>query len=577
MTSNLISKKRVPNIIVTNQKILFIAESPGDEETKHGIPLYPSQEKFQNAGKLFTNIIERNKIPRDSVSICNLSQFQPYHNDFNLLRESDELKSGIADIEDAIKRNPPTVIVPLGNEPLRYMVNRKGIWNWRGSILQRDGIKVIPTFHPSYVNRDRTQYPIFDVDIKRIYNDSAFPELRLPEREAILLNGESEKLDEYVRELLQASYLSVDIETFGPELACVGFSDGIKRGICIFSDGTMAARNAISQLLSSQVPKILHFATFDSTFLNYREYVINNIYWCTYQAQRVLDPELPRTLAYLTSEHTREPYYKPELKDAMGDIKSWSRKTGLDKLGRYNCKDTPCTLEIFLKQKPSVEDDKDHKKVFFYDMELLEVARSISLQGMLVDKERRAVLRKALYDDWVINQSQLNKLNGLNEVTLPLLEALVLEKKGTKRYKLIQQLAGINCNSSKQIRHWLYEVLLLPKAYKKDAKTDELKETADEAALIKLLATTKNEIEKYKSEDKRIEWTKKHLTVKIILIIRGIRKKISSYIEFGISDDGRVRSIYKLAAETGRWANEAFLDGTGFNHQTMPRDKVKIA
>lgn len=53
--------------------------------------------------------------------------------------------------------------------------------------------------------------------------------------------------------------------------------------------------------------------------------------------------ELPHTLQFLTRQYTREPFYKEE-------GHSWSPKN-LKNLMRYNCKDTCCTYEVFLKQE----------------------------------------------------------------------------------------------------------------------------------------------------------------------------------------------------------------------------------
>ena len=44
-----------------------------------------------------------------------------------------------------------------------------------------------------------------------------------------------------------------------------------------------------------------------------------------------------------------------------------------------------------------------------------------------------------------------------------------------------------------------------------------------------------------------------------------------------VSEDGRSRSFVKpTGAETFRWSMAKFLDGTGMNMQTLPRDPVEI-
>lgn len=559
---------------------MWVGESPGDEETKNRIPFCPTNDKFQNAGTLFTNIISRNGIPRESARIFNLSQYQPYHNNFELLRTSDELKSGIEEIKESISKHPPNVLIPLGNEPLYYLTGKHGIWNWRGSILTAEhigfpNVKVIPAFHPSYVNRMRKWYPVFNLDVKRISSDSQFTELRLPVRESIILNDTSDRLDEWTQKLLDAPYLSVDIETWGTELACIGFSPSPDTGVCIFNSTSPRIIDTYRILLQSRVPKVFHFGTFDTTYLVWKGWTVNAFCFDTFIAQRVLEPEFPRSLAYLTSEHTREPYYKPELKEAMGDIKSWNRKVGLEKLAGYNIKDVCVTAEIYEKQSEEIKNDEDHRKVFAMDMELVEVASDISRNGMLVDEPRRLQLHNACMNEWATYQSTLNKLLGHNAVTVPLLEAIQKTRKGTTDYKKLMKLYGPNPNSNKQVKKLLYDELQLPKKYKKTK--GDIKETADNDALISLLTHCKGEMEKYKSDEKKHIWTKNYLVVKHITLVREVRKKLSGYIDAEVGEDGRTRGLYKLAAETGRWACEMYIDGTGFNQQTMPRDKVKVA
>lgn len=575
---SLISKIKVPNIGPKDSKILFIGESPGAEEEKNKEPFYPTSEKFQNAGKLFMDVLRRNGLQREEVRLFNLSQYRPQENKFEYLLDSDELKEGLKDIEDEIINNPPVLIVPLGAKPLEYILGKYGIINYRGSILSLSrnnvNIKCIPTLHPSFVNRNRSVYPIFDMDMQRIVGDSLFPELRLPEREVVLLNSASKDLDEHVKLLLDAPYLSVDIETFGSELACIGFASSPKRGISIFNDGTVEVINAYDRLLSSNIPKVLHFATFDYTYLTNKQFTVNNIHHCTFQGQRVLEPELPRTLAYLTSEVTREPYYKMELAEAMGDIKSWNRKLGIDNLMRYNGKDICCTAEIYEYQKQEFINRKDDnlKRIFAFDISQLELARDISLTGFLVDKERRALLRVALIDEWVDHQNKLNKLCGITyDINKELIGSILSTKKTGSEYKKLLSICGLNCNSPKAVADYLYSYLQLPPRFNKTGGR-----TTDEDSMIATLTYCKNQTEKFKSEDKKMEMIKNFLIVKFIVIIRQIRKKLSNYIDYGISDDGRVRALFALAAETGRWTCYKFLDDTGMNMQTIPRDKVKV-
>lgn len=49
------------------------------------------------------------------------------------------------------------------------------------------------------------------------------------------------------------------------------------------------------------------------------------------------------------------------------------------------------------------------------------------------------------------------------------------------------------------------------------------------------------------------------------------------YVLSELSEDGRSRSLYKNGPETGRWAASKFVDGTGYNHMTNPRDPIEVS
>jgi hypothetical protein len=59
--------------------------------------------------------------------------------------------------------------------------------------------------------------------------------------------------------------------------------------------------------------------------------------------QHILWPELPKDLAFMTRQYTREPYYKDE-------SHGWNFKN-MAKLRRYNCLDTTVTFEVYLGQE----------------------------------------------------------------------------------------------------------------------------------------------------------------------------------------------------------------------------------
>lgn len=564
MTAN-ISPKFVPSEGSPESAIWFIGEAPGGDE-ESGTVNHPEPGPFigESGSIILTPCLMRNGLSRpDSVFITNLSHYRPKDNKFEYLIGSKELADGISEIQSLIVKHKPTVICTLGNWPMYFVTGKRGkkpgsgILNWRGSILtanilagrsdwpESSAIKVIPTVHPAAVYRDRKLYPIFDQDIKRVIFDSTFRDLRLPQRKFIV-GPKSAELEHYVQVLSQAYRISVDIETFGPNLACVGFSHDPDTGICIINDNSPEFRDAVTRILISPARKNLHFGVFDQEILHILGYEIRNYDWDNQVAQYIMWPELPRSHKYLCSIYTREPYYKDEGKEALSnDRKSWGVRTDRTKLWIYNCKDDCTELEVQKHQEVEMnEGPPAWKKFMQFSMEMLEVAAHISRAGMLVDLERLDRLKLIATYNYAKHQDVLERLT----------------------YK------EFNANSPKQVQAMLYEGLKLP-----IRKTQKGKVTADEDALISLIALCKEKIGVTRQATALGEWQRKFLIIKMIMLIRGHRKLLSSYLNAKLSGDGRIRSLYKVpATETGRWSAEKYVDGSGVNAMTFPRDYLEI-
>jgi hypothetical protein len=273
-------------------------------------------------------------------------------------------------------------------------------------------------------------------------------------------------------------------------------------------------------------------------------------FWDTNNFQHIAAPELPRSLEYLTSIYTREPYYKTVGRGTIpDDEKGWSEKVEKQSLYEYNCRDCCCTIEIA--QKQMAEMDAAQLRMMNFSMAMLEVTRHISASGMFQDEERRSLMEKAVYVKMLKKQQILNALCQL----------------------------GIEINvRSIKLKEILYNKLNLPPRYYLKVLT------TNEDAIVSLIGFCKGKIAEYKTEELKTKWQVKMTICKLILEIRGLRVLISNYLKLdqkrGISrrsSDGRIRSTYKVCGtETARWSASKYVDGTGFNSQTLPRDPLDI-
>ena len=128
-----------------NADLMFIGEAPGRDEDLQGKPF------VGRAGALLTDIIKAMKLTRDDVYIANVIKCRPPE---NRNPEPDELDACRPFIRRQIELIKPKVIVTLGKFALQSLMERGyAITAARGTWLEYNGIKVMPTYHPAYLLR----------------------------------------------------------------------------------------------------------------------------------------------------------------------------------------------------------------------------------------------------------------------------------------------------------------------------------------------------------------------------------------------------------------------------------------
>jgi DNA polymerase len=137
--------------------LMFIGEGPGEEEDNTGRPF------VGRAGQLLTKIIEAMKLKREDVYIANIVKCRPPN---NRTPSDDEIICCAPYLMEQINVIKPKVIVALGapstctlfNQKIKISAVRGKFYDWK------DGIKLMPTFHPAYLLRN-------PVDKKLVWDD----------------------------------------------------------------------------------------------------------------------------------------------------------------------------------------------------------------------------------------------------------------------------------------------------------------------------------------------------------------------------------------------------------------------
>ena len=220
-----------------NAKLWFIGEAPGAREEEVGRPF------VGGAGTVFDGLLRKVGIVRSTTYIDNIIQQRPKNNDFGIFytdskrgNPTETLFQRHREVKELILKYRPNLIVLLGNEPLFAIFGHKGIQNWRGSILNFNGVKVIPTLHPALVMRDPSFSPIAEMDFHRIAEEAKTPALPSVYKDDFLINPTYETVIRYLTEILpQQEMIAFDIETIPDleQIMCIGFGWSRENAICI--------------------------------------------------------------------------------------------------------------------------------------------------------------------------------------------------------------------------------------------------------------------------------------------------------------------------------------------------------
>ncbi len=129
---------------------------------------------------------------------------------------------------EEILTHDPNLIVALGNSALWALAGRTGITKLRGTTCNSthtiSGYKLLCCYHPAAVCRQWELRPTTVIDLGKIPHENQFPEVRRP-RVEIWIEPDLEDIARFITEHIQGcGLLSVDIETSGNQITCIGFA-----------------------------------------------------------------------------------------------------------------------------------------------------------------------------------------------------------------------------------------------------------------------------------------------------------------------------------------------------------------
>ena len=518
-------------------KIAFVGEAPGETEVRIGRPF------VGRAGGIFEECLHNAGIARAECYITNVIKERPYKNNiapFYNEKKGLFTKAGdeyVKELREELLGIEANVIVPLGNCALTALTGRRGVQKLRGSVLESTllpGKKIIPTIHPSAINKEYLfRYPVIS-DMRRIRGESHFPDIRRVDRR-FLIDPSYDEAIAYLDDI-RKNYkkVSVDIEVVNQQMSCIGFAKSPTDAMClpfIRRDGGLRNRWAeqeeamlmllIAEILEREDITIIgqNVYTFDAWFMMKESNIITQgRIEDTMIGHHVVYYDFPKGLDFLTSIYEREPYYKDEGKvwknPLISDVKFWT----------YCAKDAAVEYGCWNVIEKEI-DKKGVRETYEFTLKLLEPLVYMQLRGI---KSNKAALT-----------------NAKNSITISIRE---------KQAELDKMCGGVlNTSSNKQMVAYFYgKKGITPYTNRQSGNP-----TYDEKALSRM--ARKGVREAY-----------------LILELRKLRTMAERYLDIELDPDERLRSSYDpTGTRTGRISSSQTIFGTGTNFQNIP-PKFKV-
>jgi uracil-DNA glycosylase len=233
---------------------------------------------------------------------------------------------------DEILALDPNLLVCLGNTALWALCGHTGITKLRGTTCVSthtiSGYKLLLTYHPSAVTRQWELRPTTVADLSKINREKDHPDVRRPPCE-IWTEPSLEDIREFIsRYILGCPLLSVDIETSGSQITCIGFAPRQDLALVVpihdtrqasgsywpTADAELSCWQLIRSVLEDRtIPKLFQNGLYDIAFLLRSKGIrVRGARDDTMLLHHALQPESLKGLGYLGSIYTDHGPWKSE-------------------------------------------------------------------------------------------------------------------------------------------------------------------------------------------------------------------------------------------------------------------------
>jgi uracil-DNA glycosylase family 4 len=494
-------------------KLVIIGEAPGWQEEKVGRPF------VGGAGDMLNKWLASVNIQRSDAYITNVVKCRPPSNRLDSSEGYQAVRCCQNKLNDELQHMSARVIVPMGNTAIHALGLSNTISTIRGTVFVTGFGKVIPTWHPAYVMRQFSEYVTAIYDWRKIARHLSDP--TIPQHiERFILNPTVEVIEKWVADTLERvdkgllTHIAIDTETgisnnvLTNPLKMIGFATSEQDAIVIpfktqagcWNWSTVAENTYVIQLVAriledQRITKVIQNSLFDVAVLMSHGWEIRGPIFDTMLARFLTYNQSTLNLGYLVSIYA--------------DFPAWKLNPGVTDMEyrTYNARDC-IVLNII---KPSLEEDMRTNGVIYCFNNLMKViipTVQMMINGVGIDTK--------------LQKEVIAHLSGRKTALLSQLREL-------------SKHPDFNPNSPIQLKSILFDEMKL----KSSVHTDKGALSTGKDVLNRLSL-------RYPDNafiDRMLEY-------------RSVDKRLSTYGNPPLLDDGRVHTHYKLTIPTGRYGSE---------------------
>lgn len=564
-------------------RVLLIGEAGGRTENEKGLPFVGA------SGRLLDRLLSTTGLARSDVYITNIIPWQPPNGDKFESIPPEVVARGTRILRRKAARFNGRVVVPLGTHPLAALTARQGIMKWRGSVLDYENTPLVATIHPAAILRAPLLWKTVLYDFKRI-KDIADNGWQPPTTGLVCTVWNDHRL---VR-LRNAPVLACDIETVRgtSRVLCISFcGDGL---VSYSVDTRKGIPPIVRELLENRVPKIFTNGLFDLYILRLNNVEVANFRYDTALMFHALDNNAgpvtaassehgksiikPYSLAYGASVFTPFVYWKDSGKDSGTGESEVGPRRNWQQFSEYNARDS---LGSYWLARSLLRLLKENKRLAHYRSQyenLLYPILDLSMHGLRFDTKSAARHSEQLRGEIVRLRNECESIAGRPLRTIKIFKKepkVVTNRKDNLAIR--QRDDGVWVGERKSVSNAILQTYL----YSKPAGTDD--DTAKSGLGLrrqtKAGATTSDEVAirnclLWVKENAKFKGDIAHTTdfLNSILAFREAEKTLQFLDSRAVDGDGRVRTAYGLAVQSGRLRSASNPAGTGYNLQNIQRD-----